>query len=130
MFERRLRWRDNYLTCDSSIPRQEVSEVLPFAQTVSLLSEGVIMGAWNPWENSAYCWVVICKNAKVHSSANVNAGHKIPLAETDAFEVLPVSAPIEVQCDACGEERTYEPSDIVRLEFNVPEGFATHPRFK
>ena len=57
-------------------------------------------------------------------------GHKIPLAETDAFEVLPVTGAILVQCDACGHEDLYEPSEISRLEFNVPEGFVTHPRFK
>jgi hypothetical protein len=46
------------------------------------------MGA-SHWENSAYCWVVICKNKKVHRAVNLNAGHKIPLAETDAFAPAP-----------------------------------------
>ena len=57
-------------------------------------------------------------------------GHKIPLAETDAIEVLPVTGTVLVQCDGCGEEYTYEPNEIARLEFTVPEGFSTHPRFK
>ena len=48
------------------------------------------MGAWNPWDNPSYCWVVICKNKKVHRETNVMFGHKIPLGETDSFE--PVSA--------------------------------------
>jgi len=87
------------------------------------------MAASNPWENSAYCWVVICKNAKVHSSANVNAGHKILLAETDAFEPLPVTGSLLVKCDECGEEYMYEPAEVVRLEMAAPEHFTTHPRF-
>jgi hypothetical protein len=88
------------------------------------------MCATNPWENPSYCWVVICKNTKAHNSENMMVGHKIPLAETDAFEPLPVSGPFLVQCDECGEELSYEPSDIARLEFEVPVGFTTHPRFR
>jgi hypothetical protein len=47
-----------------------------------------VMGAWNSWENPSYSWVVICKNKKAHWGTS---GHKIPLAQTDAFESLPVS---------------------------------------
>jgi len=88
------------------------------------------MGANDPWEDPNYCWVVICKNTKAHHKENLMFGHKIPLAETDAFEQMPVSGPFLVQCDDCGEEQTYEPSEVLRLEFTVPEGFSTHPRFK
>jgi hypothetical protein len=88
------------------------------------------MWASNPWEDSNYCWVVICKNAKTHNSENMMFGHKIPLAETDSFEDLPVSGPFFVKCDECGEELSYDPADVVRLEFEVPVGFTTHPRFK
>ena len=84
----------------------------------------------DPWSDPNYCWVVICKNAKAHHEENLMFGHKIPLAETDAFEVLSVTGPILVRCDACGHEDMYEPSDIARLEFTVPEGFQTHPRFQ
>ena len=86
--------------------------------------------AASPWENPSYCWVVICKNTKGHSHDNLLFGHKIPLAETDAFESLPVSGPLLVACDECGEEHSYEPEEIVRLEFEVSAGFATHPRFR
>jgi hypothetical protein len=56
-------------------------------------------------------------------------GHRIPLAETDAFETLPATGSLMVQCDECGEEFLYEPSEVVRLEMEPPEGFTTHPRF-
>ena len=87
------------------------------------------MGAWNPWENSSYCWVVICKNAKAHHQTNLMFGHKIPLAETDAYESMPVSGPFYVRCDECGEEYSYEPEEVLRVELQLPENFATHPRF-
>jgi len=45
------------------------------------------MVTWDHWEHSAYAWVVICRNVKIHRLVNVNAGHKIPLAETDAFRL-------------------------------------------
>jgi hypothetical protein len=85
------------------------------------------MGAW---ENPNYCWVVICKNTKVHRENNLMIGHKIPLAETDAFESLPVSGPFIVQCDECGQENTYAPGEVLRLEFDIPNGFVAHSRFR
>jgi len=88
------------------------------------------MGAWNPWENPSYCWVVICKNTKAHRDTNVMFGHKIPLGETDAFEHLPVSEPFVVRCDECGDDRSYEPSEVLRLELALPESFTPHPRFR
>jgi hypothetical protein len=84
------------------------------------------MGAWNPWENASYCWVVICKNTKAHRGMS---GHKIPLAGTDAFESLPVSQAFKVQCDECGIEHLYEPADVLRLELELPESFTPHPGF-
>ena len=47
------------------------------------------MGAWSPWENANYCWVVICKNKKFHRDTNLLYGHKIPLGETDAVSPAP-----------------------------------------
>jgi hypothetical protein len=87
------------------------------------------MWASNPWESRGYCWVVICKNTRFHNSENVMFGHKIPLAETDAFESLPVKESFLVHCDECGQENTYEPGEVVRLEFEIPNGFVAHPRF-
>jgi len=81
------------------------------------------------WENPAYCWIVICKNTKVHRHANVMFGHRIPLAETDAFEPMTVSGPFYVRCDDCGQEYSYEPSEVMRVEMEIPELFTTHPRF-
>ena len=90
---------------------------------------GPVMSSLDAWANSSYCWVVICKNAKIHHSANMMFGHKIPLAETDPFEPLPVSGPFLVQCDDCGEEHSYDPGEVLRLEIELPNGFITHPRF-
>ena len=42
---------------------------------------------------------------------------------------LPVSGPFLVQCDDCGEEHSYEPTEVLRLELEIPTGFVTHPRF-
>jgi hypothetical protein len=88
------------------------------------------MWASDPWESRGYCWVVICKNTRFHNSENVMFRHKIPLAETDAFEPMPVSGPFIVQCDECGEERSYEPAEVLRLEFEIPNDFVTHHRFR
>jgi hypothetical protein len=46
------------------------------------------MWASAPWESPNYYWVVICKNTKAHQSESLLFGHKIPLAETDAFESM------------------------------------------
>jgi len=81
------------------------------------------------WENSNYCWVVICKNTKAHRETNVMFGHRIPLAETDSFEHVPVSGPFYVQCDECNQEHSYEPEEVMRVEMEIPESLTTHPRF-
>ena len=47
-----------------------------------------------------------------------------------SFEPLPVSGPFLVQCDECGEEHSYDPAEVLRLEFELPNGFTTHPRFR
>ena len=87
------------------------------------------MGSADPWSNATYFWVVICRNVKAHKGENVMFGHKVALAETDAFEALPVTGPLLVKCDGCGEEYIYEPSEVLRLEMEAPEHFTTHPRF-
>jgi len=89
------------------------------------------MVTWDHWEQSAYAWVVICRNAKVHLHVNVNAGHKIPLAETDAFAPPPaLSGPFTVLCDECGKEYSYEPDELLRLELELPASFKPHPLFQ
>ena len=87
------------------------------------------MWAMTAWENPNYFWVVICKNTKAHRETNLMFGHKIPLAETDAFEPVPVSGPFYVRCDECGVEHSYEPEEVMRIEMELPESFTTHPRF-
>jgi hypothetical protein len=88
------------------------------------------MTSWSPWDQSNYCWVVICKNVKFHRHANVNSGHKIPLGETDAFTPPPVITGIFVAlCDECGKEHSYGPEEVMRLELPRPESFTPHPLF-
>jgi len=97
---------------------------------LSLDVSGVFMGT-SHWENPAYCWVVICKNKKVHRADNVNAGHKIPLAETDAFAPAPaIAGSFMVLCDDCGKEYSYEPKEVLRLEMELPASLKPHPLFR
>ena len=90
-----------------------------------------IMSSWSPWEDASYCWVVICKNRRFHRHAGTDIGYKIPLAETDAFSPRPdISAPFPVRCPDCSEEYSYKPEDIQRVELNLVDSFAPHPRFR
>jgi len=88
------------------------------------------MTAWNPWDQSSYYWVVICKNVKFHRHANLNSGHKIPLGETDAVTPPPVASPFVANCDECGKEYSYESEEILRLELAPPGSFTPHPLFR
>jgi len=89
------------------------------------------MGAWSPWENSNYCWVVICKNVKAHRQVNVNAGHKIALGETDAFESPPtMNGSFLVRCNDCDKEYSYEAGEVLRHELELPASFMPHPLFR
>jgi hypothetical protein len=82
------------------------------------------------WDTSEYCWIVVCKNRKFHQSKG-RFGHRIPLAETDAYSARPVlDGNLVVRCDECGEERSYEPEEVLRYEQSVPESFTPHPLFR
>lgn len=89
------------------------------------------MSAWSQWDApSDYIWVVICKNDEFHIKKNAFSGHKIPLGETDAFENPPdIGDGLKVRCDACGQENTYFPADIMRLQMQVSASFKPHPLF-
>ena len=83
------------------------------------------------WEDSSYCWVVLCKNRLYHIPRNFIYRHKIPLAETDSVTSRPpVKVPFRVHCDMCGKEYVYQPSDVLRIERDLPEGFTPHPLFR
>lgn len=83
------------------------------------------------WENSDYCWVVLCKNSWFHLRRNLFSSHRIPLAETDAVTPLPaLSGSFSVRCDECGKEYFYKPSDVRRYEQQLPESFVPHPLFR
>jgi hypothetical protein len=89
------------------------------------------MASPSHWDQSSYCWVVICKNKKFHRHTNVMFGHKIPLGETDAVASPPdIIGLFAVRCDECGKEYSYGPEEIVRLELALPESFTPHSLFR
>jgi hypothetical protein len=79
---------------------------------------------------SQYFWVVLCKNHKFHKHQNLFFEHKIPLGETDAIQPPPdLNGGLKVRCDDCGQEYTYKPKDLLRIELELPESFTPHPLF-
>ena len=89
------------------------------------------MGVDYMWEDISYCWVVTCKNHIYHIPRNFIYKHKILLAEADAVTSRPpIHGPFCVRCDMCGKEYVYKPSDVLRIEKELPEGFVPHPLFR
>jgi len=89
------------------------------------------MGEGYLWEDSSYCWVVVCKNNLYDLPRNIFHRHKIALAETEAVTSRPsLGGPFTVRCDICGKEYLYKPSDVLRLERELPDGFLPHPLFR
>jgi len=83
------------------------------------------------WLETEYCWVVVCKNSKVHGRENPPNAHRIPLAWTDAVAPRPaIEKPFSVRCDGCGGEYTYKPAEVLRFEQNLPPSFTPHPLFR
>lgn len=83
------------------------------------------------WEDSSYCWVVLCKNKWFHLRQNLFNSHRIPLGEADAVMPMPsLDRHFRVQCDQCRKEYFYKPSDVRRFEQELPEGFTPHPLFR
>ncbi len=83
------------------------------------------------WEDSRYCWVVLCKNHWFHVRKNLFFRHRIPLAETDAVMPRPIlEGRFTVRCDECGKEYHYKPSDVRRFEQEPPASFTPHPLFR
>jgi hypothetical protein len=83
------------------------------------------------WEDSNYCWVVLCKNAWFHFRQSLFSSHRIPLGETDAVMSPPaLDGPFRVRCDECGKEYLYKPTDIRRYEQELPASFTPHPLFQ
>jgi len=83
------------------------------------------------WEDSTYCWVVVCKNHWVHRRHNLFHVHRIPLGETDAVTSRPkINRTFFVRCDDCRKEYAYKPSEVLRYEQDVPESFTPHPLFR
>jgi|SRR5580692_3342489 hypothetical protein len=83
------------------------------------------------WEDSSYCWVVLCKNRWFHFRETLFNSHRIPLGETDAVMPLPaLKGPFSVPCDVCGKEYLYKPSDVRKFEQELPESFTPHPLFR
>lgn len=83
------------------------------------------------WEDSSYCWVVICKNNWVHRRPNIFHVHRIPLAETDAVSPRPtIVGRFAARCDSCGKEYIYKPSEVMRYEQEFPASSTPHPLFR
>jgi len=83
------------------------------------------------WEDISYCWVVTCKNHIYHIPRNFIYRHKIPLAGADAVTSRPpINGPFRARCDMCGKEYVYKPSEVLRAEKELPEGFIAHPAFR
>jgi hypothetical protein len=83
------------------------------------------------WEDSSYCWVVLCKNSWFHLRKQLFNHHRIPLGEADAVTPLPpLDGPFRVRCDECGKEYLYTPSDVRKYEQELPEPFTPHPLFR
>jgi hypothetical protein len=83
------------------------------------------------WEDSDYCWVVLCKNHMFHLMKNFLFRHRIPLGFADAYmSVPPLNGPFSVKCDVCGAVYSYEPSEVLRVEQELPDSFKPHPLFR
>jgi len=83
------------------------------------------------WEDSRLFWVVLCKNHWYHVRQSLFFRHRIPLGETDAMASCPVvDCPFRAQCDECGKEYSYKPSDLLRCDIEPPESFEPHPLFR
>lgn len=83
------------------------------------------------WENASYCWVVVCKNRLYHIPRNFIYRHKIPLGVTDGVTSRPpITGPFKARCDMCGKEYVYSPSDLTRIERELPPSFVLHPLFR
>jgi hypothetical protein len=83
------------------------------------------------WEDSNYCWVVLCKNHWFHLRQNLFSSHRIPLGETDAVTPLPpLDTQFPVRCDDCGKQYLYKASDVRRFEQEFPESLTPHPLFR
>ena len=83
------------------------------------------------WEDASYCWVVLCKNHWFHMRQNFFFRHKIPLAETDAVTPLPpLGKHFTVRCDDCRKTYRYKPTDVRRVELELPASFKPHPLFQ
>lgn len=88
--------------------------------------------AWRAmsYDEACYYWVVICRNHKVHNLQNQFFGHKILLAETDAFSAMPALIDeFTVRCDDCGREYSYKAKDVQRLQSNWSDALTPHPMF-
>ncbi len=81
------------------------------------------------WEANHYFWTVLCKNHWFHRPQNLSSSHRILLGETDALSSVPVYGSFSARCDQCGQEYSYEPAEVLRVEEQPPERLIPHPLF-
>jgi hypothetical protein len=83
------------------------------------------------WGDRNYCWVVLCKNHWYHLTKNFLFKHRIPLGYADAYMTAPsLNGHFSVKCDVCGAVYSYEPSEVLRVEQELPDSFEPHPLFR
>lgn len=80
------------------------------------------MGQWD----KDYYWVVLCKNPGNHPLFE----HIILLGETDSISPPPaLQSMFTARCSKCGEEYSYQASEVLRYEATPPDRFVPHPLF-
>ena len=112
-------------------PKENSTPVQVAAAAVAASEEKEIEPPKEMWVGSDYCWVVVCKNHGFHGRGNFFSAHRIPLGETDEVLSRPkINRAFRVRCDECGKEYTYQPSDVLKYEMEVPASFVAHPLFR
>ena len=82
------------------------------------------------WEDTHYCWVVLCKNFWCQIRQSAFYKHRIPLAETDVYSQAPqIKTKLKVRCDLCQREYLYARTEVMRYEQELPANFSPHALF-
>ena len=82
------------------------------------------------WEDTHYCWVVLCKNFWCQIRQSAFYKHRIPLAETDIYSQAPqIKTKLKVRCYLCQREYFYGPTEVMRYEQELPANFSPHALF-
>ena len=84
------------------------------------------MGQWD----KDYYWVVLCKNPGNHLHKCRPFEHIILLGETDSISPPPaLQSTFQARCAKCGQEHSYQATEVLRYEATPPDQFVPHPLF-